>query len=353
MKRFFLHVLFWFCYFLEFAYDGFLWDRSTFSSWTLGHVLIISMSASLLSMIAQMIFAYYMIYVGIENLVKKKRPLLINILEIAIVLFACIVIDRSIQNYINLPFIYHAMQYKHPLLEIKPVFMSLFYIGFAFGVVLAVKSVRDKLNAKEREKNLVKEKLETELKFLKNQTNPHFLLNTLNNIYALARKKSDYTAEVVMRLSELLRFMLYEANASRIKLKDEIKVLEDYLELETLRYNQRLEVSFEKNIEGDDNKITPFLLLPFLENAFKHGISETRFESFIHINISARNNMLNFEIENSKDTCDQEKSAANIGLINVKRQLELTYSDYKLEMHNNSNNFKVNLSVNLNSYVEI
>jgi len=219
--------------------------------------------------------------------------------------------------------------------------------------MLAVKSVRDQLDAKEREKNLVKEKLETELKFLKNQTNPHFLLNTLNNIYALARKKSDYTAEVVMRLSELLRFMLYEANASRIKLKEEIKVLEDYLELETLRYNQRLEVSFEKNIDGDDNKITPFLLLPFLENAFKHGISETRFESFIHINISAQNHILNFEIENSKDSCDNEKLASNIGLINVKRQLELTYSDYNLEVHNNSHNFKINLLVNLDSYVEI
>ena len=353
MKRFFLHVLFWFCYFIEFSYDSFLWDRSTLPSWTISHVLAATLTSSLLSMIPQMMFSYYMIYVGIENLVKKKRPLLINILEIAVVLFICIVIDRSIQNYINLPFIYHTIEYRYPLLELKRIFMSVFYIGFAFGVMLAVKSVRDQLDAKEREKNLVKEKLETELKFLKNQTNPHFLLNTLNNIYALARKKSDYTAEVVMRLSELLRFMLYEANASRIKLKEEIKVLEDYLELETLRYNQRLEVSFEKNIDGDDNKITPFLLLPFLENAFKHGISETRFESFIHINISAQNHILNFEIENSKDSCDNEKLASNIGLINVKRQLELTYSDYNLEVHNNSHNFKINLLVNLDSYVEI
>jgi LytS/YehU family sensor histidine kinase len=132
-----------------------------------------------------------------------------------------VLMDRSIQNYIDLPYIYKAMQYKVPLLEIKHVFMSVFYIGFAFGVMLAVKSVRNQLEAKEREKNLIKEKMETELKFLKSQINPHFLLNTLNNIYALARKKSDNTAEVVMRLSELLRFMLYESNGKRIKLTEE------------------------------------------------------------------------------------------------------------------------------------
>ena len=330
-----------------------LWDKGTFKDWTLNHILTASLTSSVLYLIPQMIFPYYLIYYGINNIVRKKRSLLINILKIATVLFLCILIDRCITNYIALPYLYKTPILIAPLFEIKKVFGATLYIGFAFGLMFSIKSVRNQLAAKEREKNLIKDKLETELKFLRNQTNPHFLLNTLNNIYALARKKSDDTAEAIMRLSELLRFMLYESNGNFIKLADEIKILEDYLELETLRYNERLTISFHKEIDEGNYKITPLLLLPFLENAFKHGISETRFESFINIYIKIKNNWLNFEIENTKDNGDEEKQCSNIGLVNVKRRLELTYSDYSLDVQNNSETFKVNLSVNLDSYVEI
>jgi two-component system LytT family sensor kinase len=353
MKRFLLHLLFWICFYAQFAYISFIWDKVTFPKMTSAQVLAESLPATLLFLLPLMLFSYYMVYIGITNFIKKKRKHIVNILEIAFVLFVCVFIDRCISVYIALPYIYKAPHLIAPIFETKREIVSVIDIFFAFGVMLSVKTVRNQLAAKEREKNLIKEKLETELKFLKNQTNPHFLLNTLNNIYALARKKSDYTAEVVMRLSELLRFMLYEANASLINLSDEIKILEDYLELETIRYNTRLEVSFEKNIGSGNYKITPFLLLPFLENAFKHGISETRFESFIHITISIKEYILNFEIENSKDVCEQAKPVANIGLMNVKRQLELTYTDYHLNVHDNRDTFKVNLSVNLKSYVEI
>jgi two-component system, LytTR family, sensor kinase len=353
MKRFFLHALFWFCYYVQFAYTSFLWDKSTYTTWSLNKLLSISLTASVLYMVPQMIFPYYVIYHSMDNLVKKKRNIIINVFEIVVVLFACAVLDRAITNYIALPYMYKSPERIVSLLEIKRMLLAMVYIGFAFGAMFSVKAVRNELAAKEREKNLIKEKLETELKFLKSQTSPHFLLNTLNNIYALARKKSDYTPEVVMRLSELLRFMLYETNDNLIKLDTEIKVLEDYLELETLRYNQRLAVSFEKNIDSDNYKLTPFLLLPFVENAFKHGISETRFESFIHISITVSDDLLCFEIENSKENCEHVKSETNIGLINVKRRLELTYSDYTLKVNDNSETFKVNLSVNLNSYVEI
>jgi two-component system LytT family sensor kinase len=353
MKRWLLHILFWICYYALFGYINVLWDRNTFANLPLVHLLKISLTASALEIIPQIIFSYYMIYRAINNIVKKKFNIIYNVLEIIIVLFLCMLMYRIMDNYITLPYIYKAPRLTHPLLETMHVTVDILDIVFAFGLMLCIKSVRMQLAAKEKEKNLIKEKLETELKFLKSQTNPHFLLNTLNNIYALARKKSDDTAEVVMRLSELLRFMLYESNDKLIKLTDEIKVLEDYLELETLRYNERLTVSFEKDIDSDAYKITPLLLLPFLENAFKHGISETRFESFINITIVAKEHVLKFEIENSKDSCEQQQPAANIGLVNVKRQLELTYSDYTLNVRNNDNVFKVNLTVKLNSYAEI
>ena len=353
MKRFLLHTLFWFCYFLQFAFTSYLWDKGTHPNLSSGELIYINIIAGVIYLIPQMIFPYYMIYYANNNIIKKRHSIIYNSFEIAAVFFLCIVIDRAISNYIVLPYLYKTPKAVVPLLEVTRLIVVVLYLVFAYGLMLAIKSVRNQLEAKEREKNLIKEKLETELKFLKNQTNPHFLLNTLNNIYALARKKSDDTAEVVMRLSELLRFMLYESNDNLIKLTDEIKVLEDYLELETIRYNERLTISFEKDIDSDAYKITPLLLLPFLENAFKHGISETRFESFINITIVAKEHVLKFEIENSKDSCEQQQPVANIGLVNVKRQLELTYSDYTLNVRNNDNVFKVNLTVKLNSYAEI
>lgn len=353
MKRLLLHILFWICFYALFAYINVLWDRSTFPRLPLQQLLKISLPAAFFELIPQVVFSYYMIYRAINNIVKKKFNIIYNILEVAAVLFLCMLMYRMMDNYITLPYIYKAPKLIHPLFEPMRITIAMLDIIFAFGVMLCIKSVRVQLAAKEKEKNLIKEKLETELKFLKNQTNPHFLLNTLNNIYALARKKSNDTAEAVMRLSELLRFILYESNDKLIKLTDEIKVLEDYLELETIRYNERLTVSFEKEIENDTYQITPLLLLPFLENAFKHGISETRFESFIYICIKVKNSVLSFVIENSKDESISSNSAANIGLINVKRQLELTYSDYKLDVQNEDKVFKVHLTVNLSSYAEI
>lgn len=353
MKRVFLHILFWFCYYCQFAFTSFLFDKGSLPAWATGQLLFASLTASLMYMLPQMLFPYYMIYYGIEKLLKRKRKTIISAVEIAVVLFLCVLLDRCITKYIAIPYLYNNEIKQAPLLEVKRLIFPVVYIGFAFGLMFAVKSVRNQLAAKEREKNLIKEKLETELKFLRNQTNPHFLLNTLNNIYALARKKSDDTPEVVMRLSELLRFMLYESNANLIKLNDEIKLLEDYLALETLRYNERLTISFQKETDNDNYKITPLLLMPFLENAFTHGVSETRFESFINVDIKAAAGWLEVEIENTKGDIEQKDTGKTIGLINVTRRLELTYSDYKLDVQNNADTFKIILRLNLDSYVEI
>jgi LytS/YehU family sensor histidine kinase len=226
-------------------------------------------------------------------------------------------------------------------------------IGFVTGVALAIKFVRIQLVGKEREKNLVKEKLETELKFLRNQTNPHFLLNTLNNIFALSRRKSDDAPEAIMKLSELLRFMLYESRESLVTLGSEVKILDDYLALEKMRYTDRLSVQFKKDIDNDRYQIAPLLLLPFIENAFKHGVSETRFDSFVHIDMKVHNGNLSFRVENTHENGNGLGNGNNIGLNNVKRQLELMYTDYDLLLNNVDHTFKVHLEINLNSYVKI
>lgn len=353
MKRPLLHTLFWCCYFLQLLLIENLWSKAALPQLSQSDRFIGVLFAAALYMIPQVLFSYYVVYHAIAKMVKKKTHLAYSVIETLLVFFLCVTLDRIIGNYIVYPYVYHGLVKTSPLFDPMRFFFGTIYIGFAAGLMLTIKSVRSQLAAKEREKNLIKEKLETELKFLRNQTNPHFLLNTLNNIYALARKKSDDTAEVVMRLSELLRFMLYESGGKLITLAEEIKLLEDYLELEMIRYNDRLTISFNKETDDNTYRITPLLLLPFLENAFKHGISETRFESFINIDIKAKNGCLNFEIENTKDACDNGNSKFNIGLVNVQRQLELTYNDYKLNVQNGNDTFKVNLSINLDSYVEI
>jgi sensor histidine kinase YesM len=279
---------------------------------------------------------------------------MVRIIAGVLVVFSIsVLMYRAVSFYYTFPYVYENTTTQLHLLDIPTVLVSVIDIGFIAGLAVALKFVRIQLDAREREKSLIKEKLETELKFLRNQVNPHFLLNTLNNIYALARKGADETAEVVLRLSELLQFMLYESSGKFITLRDEIKVFEGYLELEMIRYSERLSVSLHKVTDNDSYLITPFLLLPFVENAFKHGVSETRFESFVNIDITVKNGILQFMIENNYQGRKDEPPTTNIGLRNVRRQLELSYRDYKLDVRAEDQLFIVNLTLNLESHVEI
>lgn len=353
MKRLQLHTTFWIVYLVIFAWISFLWDRATLPHFSLQQLIFLDIKASILYFSPQAIFAYYLVYFAIPAFVRKKVQWFYTLFRILAILFICTIIDRLISNYIEIPYLYNYAVKESPILEPRRVASAILFFGFSSGLMLTIKMVRTQLVAKEREKELIKQKLETELMFLRNQINPHFLMNTLNNIYALARKKSEDTPEVVMRLSELLRFVLYESNGRYITLNEEIGLLEDYIALETIRYNERLSISFEKDIDSDCYKITPMLLLPLIENAFKYGTSETRFESYISINLKVRNGYLKLIVENTTDHVKSAIPVANIGLQNVKRQLELSYKDSTLNIKNGDNVFRVSLFVNLKSHVEI
>jgi len=352
MRRIFLHIAFWTVYYLQEILLSITWSGPSLHVESDGHLLWIAAQASLVGLASKLLLTYFVLAVSIKQILSGKSPLYKIVTEILLVFAFSIILYWAVSFYIVSPHIYKTAQDAPPL-DIRTVLVAMIDIGFIAGLAVAIKFVRIQLVGKEREKNLVKEKLETELKFLRNQINPHFLMNTLNNIYALARKKSEDTPEVVMRLSELLRFMLYESGGDFISLAAEIKVLEDYLELETIRYNERLSVSFEREIDNDSYQIRPMLLLPFIENAFKYGVSETRFKSFINIHIRAKNGCLNFMVENTKDINDSAPCKNNIGLVNVRRRLELTYKEYALDVKNVADIFTIDLSINLNSHVEI
>lgn len=350
MKRILLHVTFWVIYTLQDAIVGMIWAGSE-SPVGVGPFWKSLMDA-LLCLVGKFLFTYFLLEVTVPRIVAGKYPLARIVGEIVVVLLISIFVYRVIAFYIIFPVVY-GVPSPTGLLALTGIFAAIMDIGFVAGVATALKFAGIQLRVKENEKLLIREKLEAELKFLRHQTSPHFLLNTLNNVYALARKKSDDTAEVVMKLSELLRFILYESSDPTIPVIEEIKVLEDYLELEKMRYDQRLTVSFKKELDAENYQITPLLLLPFIENAFKHGISESRFESYVVIEIRVERGRLTYAVENSKDDGTRELSNKNIGLVNVRRRLELTYKDYSLDIKEEAHSYRVNLSLNLESHVEI
>lgn len=355
MKRVSLHILFWLAFLLEDSLLQFFWVAPLLTWIPESRQMWMALAAGFVVSVPKMIFSYFLMYFAIGRILTEKKNRILDYVWIFLVLCICIIIYRVSSYYYTYPFIYGANLKERPIFEIRMVLMSLLDIGFVAGAATAIKLTRIQLKGKEREKNLLKEKLETELKFLRNQTNPHFLFNTLNNIYGLARKKSDDTAEIVLKLSKLLRFMLYESANTFISIADELKMLEDYLELEKIRYNDRLTITFKKNIDDPSQKITPLLLLPLIENAFKHGISETISDSYIHMNLALVEGQLRFEIENTKESTDYgvKKGSHNIGLVNLKRQLELIYTKYELEVMDHPDHFKVCLHINLDSHANV
>jgi two-component system LytT family sensor kinase len=352
MKRVFWHVAFWIVYCFQDTFWGFSWVKSLFPGVSDGHIFTMVLEDALICLIPKFIFTYFLMIISVPQLVSGKYPINRIVAGIIPVLGVSLFVYRLQAYYIIDPLVY-GLPKKGSLLSLAGVSTGFTDIGFASCMAVALKFTRLQLTIKENEKNLVRGKLEAELKFLRHQTSPHFLLNTLNNVYALARKKSDETPEVVMKLSELLRFILYESGDRFIPLMDEIKVLEDYLRLEMMRYDERLTVRFEKKLDVEGYQIVPLLLLPFIENAFKHGISESRFESYVYIEIGVVNGQLIYMVENSKDGTNREMSKKNIGLANVRRRLELTYTKYDLDIREEENSYRVNLSINLLSHVEI
>lgn len=196
------------------------------------------------------------------------------------------------------------------------------------------------------------EKQGAELNYLKSQTNPHFLFNTLNNIYSLARDKSDLAPESILRLSKILRFMLYETSGDFIAIEQEIKIITDYIDLEKLRYDDSLRVNFNHNVEDMKQALPPLLLIPLVENSFKHGVSETRNKPFVDIHLSVKNRQLLLVVKNStEDYAIDESIKENIGLSNLRRQLELLYTDYHLSVKRETSVFIATLKINLASHV--
>jgi two-component system sensor histidine kinase AlgZ len=193
---------------------------------------------------------------------------------------------------------------------------------------------------------LKNEKSKTELLHLKSQVNPHFFFNTLNNLYGIVGTDTKKAQELILKLSDMMRYSIYEGEKEEVTLKAEVDYLKNYIELHKMRYHKQIDVKFEAEIE-DDYKVMPLLFIILLENAFKHGIENLSKDAYVHIYINSKNNNVFFEIENNFDTT-LTKEDNGIGLKNLKRRLELVYpKKHTLSFSTTENVYKAKLTLQL------
>ncbi|WP_170110433.1 sensor histidine kinase [Flavilitoribacter nigricans] len=195
-----------------------------------------------------------------------------------------------------------------------------------------------------------KEKLETELKFLKSQVNPHFLFNALNNIYSLSVVESPQTPESIMQLSEILRYMVYDADADRVPLKNEILYIQNYVSLKQLKDSRGMDIRLDLESPAGDLMIAPLLFIPFVENAFKHSKIEDLNSGYIHISLRTEGRTVDFRVENSLPANEFTKDrVGGVGLENTAKRLALLYPGdrHQLEIEKGRDRFSVHLSLAL------
>ncbi|GAO41940.1 sensor histidine kinase [Flavihumibacter petaseus] len=238
-----------------------------------------------------------------------------------------------------------------------------FLLGAAFNApayFLAIASstifqlIREKIESNKREQEKNEENLKTELSFLRSQISPHFIFNVLNNIVALARLKSDQLEPTVIKLSSLMQYMLYETNEERVLLKTETEYLKSYIDLQQQRFGNKVTIHAQINAADSFHEIEPMLLIPFVENAFKHGVVFMD-NPEINIQLTTKDNRLYFTVRNKFNPRQQEvkDKASGIGLANVKRRLNLLYKDQHtirintIQELNNEYWFEVSLQLNL------
>ncbi|MBU8891534.1 MAG: histidine kinase [Bacteroidales bacterium] len=233
----------------------------------------------------------------------------------------------------------------------------LILVYLVVGVVSFISLLNQNFKTISRNKELQTKILETqlqlkeqELHYLKMQIHPHFLFNTLNTIYGFAIKQSKHTPEIILMLSNLLDYILYQVNKPRVSLKEEVLHIKEYIELEKIRFQDTLKVLFTANEIEDKIEVAPMLLIPFVENAFKHGSLIDGFLN-IEINIDFKESRLDFSIRNTILKTDTKDENKGIGLENIKKRLDLNYKDnYELNIDNKDNWHVINLSIfNLNS----
>ncbi len=269
-------------------------------------------------------------------------------LAVSAIFFALLL--RSLIYFVELPLFYPDYLAQYPSFWHFNIFQHIFYIYTTVGIFFTVRLVKHLLRIQESKSQLEQQNLESELALLRTQVNPHFLFNTLNNINTLVKKDPDKANKSIIKLSGIMRYMLYEATQDTVLLTNEIDYLENYIDLQRLRLENERYISFA--IEGNPEGITiaPMLFIPFVENMFKHGNKSLQAPAFL-IQLKITGNTVIFKAENPvKSSPQQAVSDHGIGIQNVRRRLELLYPDRHLLEIRNDRIFKVYLRINIHAH---
>ena len=232
----------------------------------------------------------------------------------------------------------------------KSWYLAAFITNLAcVGVGILYQLVYNRYETEKRNLSIINEQREAQLQALRGQINPHFLFNTLNNIYALAVVDSKPTADMVLKLSKLLRYVIYDSQEKKVSLKKEVQQIEEFIELFQMRMEEPADIQFDFSGVTDDQLVEPMILIPFLENGFKHGDFDTNADAFLKAGLSVKNNQLDFKVINSKNNLDTQKDQhGGVGLDNIKKRLELKYNkQYQLDIQESDDQFFVHFKLRL------
>lgn len=296
--------------------------------------------------------AYALLYIYERTDIKRILTYFLSV----VIIIAAVLEHRFFTHYIIYPYIYDIAEtldgkQSSGFINGLVAFNSFMDLIFMAGLIFGVEITRQKNLLKEQISQLKSEKLDQELTMLKAQINPHFLFNTLNNIYGMALKKADETPDVILQLSKVMRYNIYEASERYISIDKDIENIKDFLQIQKIRH-YNLVIRFNEDIDHPSQEISPLILIQFVENAFKHGVSETLGQGFIYIDIKLNNGVLRYRIENSKEEKPHGNST-KIGLKNIRRQLELLYPKHILTVESTTEKYIVTLIIDLNDNFRI
>ncbi len=339
LKKLPLHLLFWavvWCFFFAFFSVGS--KNENFIFW-------FSTFLSAIAIASSYVFVYHLIP---DFLIAKKQKQFVLYSFYAGVFIVCAVLMTMVFGFV----FFYNLEFKQMPALTKNSGVILVCVLLIIALSSAFKILKHNYKSLDEKKTLENKFLQTqlqlkeqELKFLKMQIHPHFLFNTLNTLYGFALKKSEKAPEMILKLSNLLDYILYQVDKPLVFLQDEINHIEDYISLEKLRFQEGVQITFNQDLIDEKIEISPMLLLPFVENAFKHG---TQIDGVVTVNISLKvdENELRFLIENS--TTKKAHSKNGIGLENIKKRLEMLYpNQHTLDILEEEKLFKINLIIRI------
>jgi len=343
-------LLFWILYYILEVYLDFYWSRYQFPDFRWQMRLQNSLVLELGYFLVKIPLAYSLLYLY----EKVDLKLVFKYILYIFIVITAVLGHRFLTHYFIYPYIYGVTEtldgkQASGFINGYVAFNSFMDLIFMVGLIFGIEITRQKNVLKEQISQLKSEKLDQELTMLKAQINPHFLFNTLNNIYGMALKKADETPDIILQLSKIMRYNIYEAAEKNISIAKDLENIKDFIEIQKIRHRQ-LTVSFMEEIDHPSQEISPLVLIQFVENAFKHGISESLGKAFITIDIRLKNGILTYFIENSKQKNSHENST-KIGLKNIRRQLELLYPNHTLRVEDEKNRYTVTLTIDFHDTI--